>query len=127
MAKPPPRFNLYVFQSVSDQAIEATSDDLFLRYNINGIELNAKGFEKLGREIKLKALEKELPGLRGTHTKLYTGKFPTVTGKYQRLVIRESQIPAVNPGNLTPKHLTKRRYYEVCSDPELYRLTKATV
>lgn len=127
MAKPTPRFNLYVFQSASDQAIEATSDDLFLRYNINGIELNAKGFEKLGREIKLKAVEKELPGLRGTHTKLYTGKFPTVTGKYQRLVIRESQIPAVNPENLTPKHLTKRQYYEVCSDPELYRLTKATV
>jgi len=127
MPNPSSRFNLYVFQSASEEAIEATSDDLFLRYNVNGIELNSEGFAKLSKEIKLKAVEKELPGVRGEHTQLYSGKFPTVTGKYQRLLIRESQIPIVDPGELVPKRLTERKYYEVCSDPELYRLTKATV
>ena len=124
MPNPGSRFNLYVFQSASEEAIEATSDDLFLRYNINGIELDPEGFAKLCKEIKLKVVEKELPGVRGEHTKLYTGKFPTVTGKYQRLVIRESQIPEIDPVDLKPRRLTDRKYYEVCSNPELYRLTK---
>ena len=123
MSKPAQKFNLYVFQSIT-QAAETTSDDLALRYNVNGIELNAEGFEKLRKEIKLKRIDKDLPGVRGEHTTLYTGKFPTVAGRYQRLIIRESQIPIVNPDDLIPKRLAQRNYYEVCSDPELYRLTK---
>jgi class 3 adenylate cyclase len=117
-------FNLGVFQIASEDEITATADDLFLRYNVDGIELSFAGFEKLKEEIDLKVLECTVPDLRKEKIKIYTGKFPTVTGKYQRLVIREVQIPKVSPGDLNVIELTPRKYYEVCTQPWLYEYVK---
>lgn len=121
---PPQPFNLFVFQTQPDDVVEATADDIFLRYNVNGIELNADGFEKLSREIKLQVVEAHLPDLPVDRVKLYTGKFPTTTGKYQRLVIREAHIPEVDPRTLKIRRITARKYYEVCSHPQIYQLVK---
>jgi hypothetical protein len=116
--------NLCVFQSEPDEAIEAAVDDLFIRYNVNGIELNREGFVKLTKEIKLKGIDFDSPEFQDQGIKFYTGKFPTVTGKYQRLIIRESPIPEVDPATLAIRRLTDRKYYEVCSHPRLYKLAK---
>lgn len=114
-------FNLYVFQTEPDEEIASTVDDGFVRYNVNGIELNASGFKKLSEEIDLKAIECIIPDLEEEKIKLYTGKFPTVTRKFQRLVIREAQIPQVAPDDLRVVKITPRKYYEVCTNPKLYR------
>jgi hypothetical protein len=117
-------FNLYVFQPLPDQseagAKRATVDDLSLRYNVNGIELNIPGFKKLSQEIDLKELECSMPELQEESFKVYTGIYPTLSGQYQRLVIRKDQIPEVKPDNLEIIRMTSRYYYEVCTHPALH-------
>jgi hypothetical protein len=116
-------FNLFVFQGATDEEMGKTSDDLFLRYNVNGIELNAAGFRKLAQEIDLKKFFGDIPDLQLEKVRLFTGKFPTKSGNYQRLVIREARVPAVNPKNLNQRHFTQRKYYEICTSPTLYKAT----
>ncbi len=118
-------FNLYVFQPQSDPsepgANHATVDDLAARYNVNGIELNLQGFQKLSQEIDLKAVKCSMPELQKKSFKVYTGKYPTLSGQYQRLVIRENKIPEVKPDSLKIIGMTSRYYYEVCTHPGLYK------
>jgi len=122
-SKPKP-FNLYVFQSETEAVLGKTSDDLLLRYNVNGIELNATGFKKLSEEINLTTLSCSIPELQKDSFTVYTGKFPTTTGKYKRLIIRESHVPLINPETMTMSKLTSRKYYEVCSNPKVYQYVK---
>ncbi|OQX19876.1 MAG: hypothetical protein BWK80_36290 [Desulfobacteraceae bacterium IS3] len=110
-------FNLYVFQGASDADVASTADDLSLRYNVNGIELDAAAFEKLSGEIDLKAVEVLIHKKK---RKFYTGKFPTVTGLYQRLIIREDRIPKIDTDTFEINELTDKAYYEVCTNPKLY-------
>ncbi len=117
-------FNLFVFQGATDEEMEKTADDLMLRYNINGIELNEAGFRKLSQEIDLKEFYGDIPDLQLEKVRLFTGKFPTKSGRYQRLVLREAEIPAVNPEDLSQLYFTHRKYYEVCTSPTLYKFTK---
>ena len=116
-------FNLYVFQPASDQGT-AFPDDQILRYNVNGIELSAEGFEKLAREIDLKFISCRVPEIQEDEIRLYTGIFPTATRQYQRLIIREDDILEVSPDTLKPIQSTGRKYYEVCTHPGLYRYLK---
>ncbi|GBC59764.1 hypothetical protein DENIS_0705 [Desulfonema ishimotonii] len=113
-------FNLYVFQSATEKERAGTADDLSLRYNVNGIEINAGGFRKLRREIEMKSVCAHNACLFDrADVKLYTGKYPLITGEYQRLVIREGRIPRVNADTLEISELTDRKYYEVCTDPKI--------
>ncbi len=111
-------FNLFVFQAVRDEDVEATADDISLRYNVNGIELEPEGFAKLSREINLKCIE--YPTDNNENVKLYTGTVPTVSGNYQRLVIREAAILKVKPDIMDVIGPTPRKYYEVCTQPAIY-------
>jgi len=117
-------FNLYVFQPRLEKAGRATVDDLAIRYNVNGIELNLLGFEKLSQEIDLKEVKCSMPELQKKSIKVYTGKYPTLSGQYQRLVIREERIPEVKPDTLKIIRMTSRYYYEVCTHPALYEYVK---
>jgi class 3 adenylate cyclase len=115
-------FNLFVFQNTPDEKIEATKDDLFPRYNVNGIELNTEGFVKLSKEINLNSVM--YPVGSNEKVKLYTGKVPTLTNKYQSLVIRETAIQEVNPETMDVIGETSRKYYEVCTHPDVYEFVK---
>jgi hypothetical protein len=117
-------FNLFVFQGATDEEMEKTADDILLRYNINGIELNEAGFRKLSQEIDLKQFYGDIPDLQLKKVRLFTGKFPTKSGRYQRLVLREANVPAVNPEDLSQINFTRRKYFEVCTSPVLYKVTK---
>ena len=111
-------FNLSVFQHVRDEDVEATADDLSLRYNVNGIELEPEGFAKLSREINLKSIV--YPTENHETVTLYTGTVPTVGGSYQRLVIREAAILKVKPETMEVIGPTSRKFYEVCTQPAVY-------
>lgn len=121
LAQKNPTFNLYVYQTASDETRRQTSDDISMRYNVNGIELNPEGFDKLGQEINLTALNIAVPELKRKKIKLHTGKFPLTTGRFQRLIIRESRIRQLRPDTLQPIKTTGRKYYEVCTHPLVYR------
>jgi len=113
-------FNLYVFQKASENSAATPTGDMLLRHNVNGIELNAEGFEKLSREIDLKPLECHIPELQAEKIRVHTGKFPTTTGKYHRLIIREDRIPVISPHDFSIIRQTDKKYYEVCTHPLLY-------
>jgi len=116
-----PVFNLYVYQTATEEAIRNTSDDIFMRYNVNGIELNPDGFEKLSHEINLTTVRLAIPELKRKNIKLHTGKFPLTTGRFQRLVIRESRIRQLHADTLQSAKATDRKYFEVCTHPVVYK------
>lgn len=122
-------FNLYVFQKETGQELTRdTADDLIIRYNVNGIELSEAGFAKLSSEINLMALDGEIAGVTRDRVKLHTGKVPTVNGRYQRIIIREAVIPLVGADELNlTGNLTAGKYYEVCTDPALYKYVRDRV
>lgn len=114
-------FNLYAFQTLSDKDMAATADDLLTRYNVNGIELNGEGFAKLSNEIDLKLINLNLGAKQQDRSIFYTGKFPTKSGRYQRLIIREAQVPVIDPATLKIVRISSHKYYEVCTHPKLYK------
>ena len=112
-------FQLHVFQTADESEMAATADDLSLRYNVNGIELSAAGFEKLRREIDLKPVTVPLKGTGKSGYQLYAGTFPTTSGRYQPLVIRKASVPRVSETDFSVIRMTDRSYYEVCTHPKL--------
>jgi len=121
VSKMKPVFNLYVYQTASEQDRMKTSDDLSVRYNVNGIDLNPGGFKKLSKEINLTTIKTNLPELKRKNVKLHTGKFPLTSGRYQRLVIRESKIRQLHPGTFASLKPTNRSFFEVCTHPAVYQ------
>ena len=127
ISKMRPAFNLYVYQTESEEDMLKTSDDISLRYNVNGIDLNLDGFKKLSKEINLTTLKTDLPELKMKNIKLHTGKFPLTSGRFQRLVIRESKIRQVHPDTLAFSKPTTRSYFEVCTHPAVYKHVRTLV
>jgi hypothetical protein len=117
-------FDLYVYQSATDEEVRQTSDDIFLRYNVNGIELNTLGFNKLSKEINLTSFELETPDPKSRRIKMYTGKFPLTTGRFQRLIIREGIIPQIDPETFRTIKNTDRKFYEICTHPKIYQYVR---
>ncbi|NNG00338.1 MAG: hypothetical protein HKM93_13210 [Desulfobacteraceae bacterium] len=122
-----PQFNLFVFQNASEKDMAATADDLYLRYNINGIELNEEGFSKLRKEITLKRMKLTTVGSQHKNNKFFTGKFPTKSGRYQRLILRESPIQIIQPEDFKISGVSARKYYEVCTNEKIYRRFKTDI
>ncbi|MBI4462821.1 MAG: hypothetical protein HY653_07955 [Acidobacteria bacterium] len=114
-------FKVFLFQGYSLVGGAAEEEEEFLvRYNVNGIELNEEGFEKLRREISLtsEASTMELAGARQP-VQLHYGVVPLGTG-FEKLIIREARVPSVELRDLKVKSYTQRRYFEVCTHPQLY-------
>ena len=95
-----------------------------LRYNVKGIELHRKGFKKLADEIHLQRINCRIPDFSKDPITLYTGKFPTMAGRYQRLVIREAPVPEISLTDFRIIRNSDRKYYEVCTNPKIYAYTK---
>jgi hypothetical protein len=111
-------FNLFVFENESEEITETGADDSTYRYNVNGIELNEDGFNKLTREINLQIFI--YPSENDDGVKFYTGKVPMANGNYQRIVIREAVIHKVKPDVLNVTGKISKKYYEVCTHPKIY-------
>jgi hypothetical protein len=121
------QFNLFVFHAEGYSSDDALVEQPILRYNVNGIELHEDGFKKLGEEIELKLVKVEGMVIQDDVEALYTGKFPALSGRYQRLVIRQARagiVDEANPGVMLRQ--SERRYYEVCTQPWIYELARIT-
>ena len=118
-------FNLFVFKNARGEENEEIADDPYIRYNVNGIELTEDGFAKLENEINLKSIM--YPVGKNNKVNLYTGKVPTLNGDYEPVVIREATILAVKPETLDVIGDTYRKYYEVCTHPEIYEYVKTAL
>ena len=111
-------FNLFVFENESEEITETAADDFTYRYNVNGIELNEEGFNKLTKEINLQTFI--FPSENDESVKLYTGKVPLANGNYQRIAIREAVIHKLQPNALDVTGKISKKYYEVCTHHKIY-------
>ena len=120
MGRTPKPFNLYVFQMRQGKTIISHGKDSYTRFNVNGIELSQEAFSKLTHEIELKKFEAVFPDISKEKVTLYAGKFPTATGKFQKLVVREAPILEIvaerSGGGLRS---TTKQFYEVVTNPRL--------
>ena len=112
-------FNLYVFQSQVASGAKLSDDEIIMRFNVNGIELNEAGFKKLSREIDLRTINCMIPTIQQEPVIIHTAKFPLVTGSFQRLIIREQWVQELNPENYKPAGIVNRKYFEVCTNEAL--------
>ena len=112
-------FNLYVYQAVSGSDKVLSDDEIILRYNVNGIELNEAGFKKLASEIDLKTMNCLIPEVQKYPIIIHTGKFPLVTGAFQRLIVREGWVHELNPVKMKIMGNVNRKYYEVSTQEAL--------
>jgi hypothetical protein len=119
-------FCVFVFQTTMEGATEEELDEFLLRYNMNGVELNEEGFQKLSEEISLSPLEADfvMPWGRDRVT-LYSGLVP-VGETLEPLLIRKGHVRQLLPDGKIGA-AGNRAYYEVCANSNLPELTGAAV
>jgi len=110
--------NVEIYEIPEGDPLRGEKGEIHLRYNVNGIELDAAGFVKLRSEITLQKLELLLPGDDGPTT-LYTGRYPDLKGTMQRLVIREGRIRLLNMQDPDFGKPTTNTFYEVVTNEAL--------
>ncbi len=92
--------------------------DGVLRYNVNGIELEAAAFFQLGAELRLRRITLGRP--QGDRAEVcHVGRYLDLTGSSHWLVIRETPLPLWMGDRLLEGDRSGRVYYEVVTDPEI--------
>ena len=106
---------LCVAATVHDERVEGHGSETLVRYNLNGIELDAAAFAQLNVEISLRRL------CRGGDkpATIYAGRCPDTGGETHGLVVRERLVKLWIGRKLVEAGDEGRRYYEVVSDPKL--------
>jgi len=119
----PSPFNVFLLQSLMEDAGDDEGDELLVRYNLNGIEMNEDGFEKLSSEISLTPLAGNFTMPWGKErVQLYLGELP-LGNSLETIVVRKGAVRELLPdakiGNPGP-----RAYYEVCTHPKLLEIAR---
>jgi len=114
-------FALFQFLTAMEGASAEELDEFLVRYNMNGIELNEEGFEKLSEEISLEPVELNVATPWGKETTmLYWGEVP-MGESVEVLLLRKAVARQLLPdGKIGPA--SDHNYYEVCTNPALYEL-----
>jgi hypothetical protein len=114
-------FNVYAFQTVSDDDALESPEDFIMKYNLSGIRLSAAAFQKLQAEISLAPLHLPLPALWGSEEfRLYSAMVPVGNDIFRKIVLRGSRIPQIDTHDFTLQHWTEKWYYEVCTNAAIY-------
>jgi hypothetical protein len=124
-ANPSP-FNVYLLQTLMEDANEEEGEELLVRYNLNGILLNEDGFQKLSTEISLAPMVGNFPMPWGKErVQLYFGEVP-LGESLEPVVIRKGFVRQLLPGGKIGAQ-GARAYYEVCTDAKLLELARRKV
>jgi hypothetical protein len=119
-------FSLFQFLTAMEGASDEELDEFLVRYNMNGIELNQEGFQKLSEEISLDSIQTKLDMPWGKEdVTLFFGEVPlgesvellVLRKGYARQLLADGKLGAVSP----------HAYYEVCTNPSLYELVAALI
>jgi len=114
-------FRLFLFQTMMEGVAEDEADEFLVRYNLNGVELNEEGFQKLQEEISLTQLEADciMPWGKERVT-FFRGETPVGEG-LEPVLIRRGYIRQMLPGGKIGQAGT-RPYYEVCVNPKVLEM-----
>jgi len=119
-------FHVYAFQTVNDVAMEESSEDTLLKYNVNGIRMSEAAFHKLQEEISLQPCALEFPGLQMQgEFRLWSALVPVGNDVFRKIVVRASRVPLVEARTCALQHWTDQWYYEVCANPAVYAMLEA--
>jgi hypothetical protein len=115
------QFSVFAFKTVEDDDTGGNPDEFLLRYNIGGIHINEAAFQKLQTEISLQSHDLNLPLIWDKRkVRLYSGVVPVGQGLFHKIVVREGLIAHIDARDFALKRFTDRRYYEVCTNKEIY-------
>jgi len=119
-------FSVYQFLTAMEGASVEELEEFLVRFNMNGIELNAEGFQKLSEEISLDSIETmlEMPWGRERVT-LFYGEVP-MGETVELIVLRESMAKELLPDGKVGAP-SSHVYYEVCTSGKLYDLVAALI
>ena len=119
-------FSVFQFLTAMEGASADELDEFLVRYNMNGIELNEEGLQKLSEEISLETIQttQDYPwGKQKEEVTLYFGEVP-MGESVETIVLRKGMARQLLPdGNIGKK--SEHAYYEVCTNPDLYELVAA--
>jgi class 3 adenylate cyclase len=109
-------FNVFLLQTIMEGTNEEEVQEFLVRYNLNGIELNALGFQKLQEEISLTTREIDCPmPWSNERQTLYMGEVP-IGERLEKLVIRKGRVRQLMPGGVVGQP-GSHEYFEVCVGP----------
>ena len=111
---------VYLLQTLMERRAEDEGDELLVRYNLNGIELNEEGFQKLSAEISLAPMAGTFPLPWGKErVQLYFGELP-LGESLEPIVIRKGFVRQLLPGGKMarrgPARITKSARTRSCSN-----------
>ena len=116
-------FRVFLFQTMMEGVAEDEADEFLIRFNLNGVELNEEGFQKLQEEIALRSIDADcvMPWGKERVT-FYTGETPVGEG-IEPVVIRRGFVRQLLPDGKIGSPGT-RAYYEVCTSPKVFDLVE---
>jgi len=119
-------FNVFVLQPLMADAAADEGEELLVRYNLNGIEMNEEGFQKLSAEISLRPMSGNFSLPWGKEkVQLYFGEVP-FSESLEPIVIRKGLVRQLLEGGKVGAQGT-RAYYEICTDAKLLELARKKV
>jgi hypothetical protein len=122
----PSPFNVFLLQTLMEDAVEDEGEELVVRYNQNGIELNDEGFQKISAEIALAPMAGNFPMPWGKErVQLYFGEVP-IGDSFEPIIIRKGFVRQLLPGGKIGAQ-GARAYFEVCTHPKLLELARKKV
>ena len=123
LSQNPSLFRLFLFQTMMEGVAEDEVDEFLIRFNLNGVELNEEGFQKLQEEIALTPVEADciMPWGRERVT-FYAGETPVGEG-IEPVLIRRGFVRQMLPDGKIGS-AGARAYYEVCTSPKVFELVE---
>jgi len=119
----PSPFNVFVLQPLMEDAAEDEGEELLVRFNLNGIEMNEDAFQKLSAEISMASMSGSFPMPWGKErVQLYVGEVP-LGESLEPVVIRKGFVHQLLTGAKIGAQ-GSRPYYEVCTDARLLDLAR---
>jgi class 3 adenylate cyclase len=116
-------FRLFLFQTMMEGAADDEADEFLIRFNLNGVELNEEGFQKLQEEIALTPVEADCVMPWGKERVMfYAGETP-IGERVEPVLIRRGYVRQLLPDG-TIGSAGARTYYEVCTSPKVFELVE---
>jgi hypothetical protein len=123
LSQNPSLFRLFLFQTMMEGVVEEEVDEFLIRFNLNGVELNEEGFQKLQEEIALTSVDADcvMPWGKERVT-FFTGGTPIGDGVEPVLIRRGYVRQLLSDGRIGSAGT--RAYYEVCTSPKVFELVE---
>ncbi len=110
--------NVAVFEIPEGDRLRGEKGEMYLRYNSNGIELDAAAFAKLRTEVVLREITLLVAGEQDPSL-FFAGRFPDLNGNLHSLVVRGGKIRRLDMGHPHLGAPTGQAFYEVVVDEPL--------